>query len=265
MSELLIFILLFVSSVLAGISNAVAGGGTFFTFPVFLLAGLPPVVATASNMIAVWPGHVLAGFGYRQELKAFSHNIKTSIFVALAGGLLGALLLSRINNLFFVKLIPALIFFATLLFAFGKPLSRYFSNQQTNTSTHNPGLLARVSEFLFAVYGGFFGAGLGIMMMAGLHMLGIHDIQANNALKNLLSGVISTVAAIFFAFSGLVYWPYTLVALIGAAIGGLAGARIAKSLPATWLRRVVIVFGLFLSLYYFLKYYDFDTLINYWF
>lgn len=255
MPELSTLALLFFSGILAGISNAIAGGGTFFTFPVFLAAGVPPVIANASNAVAVWPGHALAVIGYREELRAFSGGIRTSIFIAILGGAVGALLLTYIGNKSFMKLIPFLILFATILFAFGGVLSRRVNSKSSGRSFASPSLVTQLCEFSFAVYGGFFGAGMGIMLMAGLHMLGVHDIQVNNALKNFLAAVVTSIAVCIFAFSGLVAWPYTLLAFSGAVIGGLAGAYIARWLSAIWLRRIVISLGLFLSIYYFIKYY----------
>lgn len=255
MPDISIAIILFATGVLAGISNAIAGGGTFFTFPAFLSAGISPVVANASNAIAVWPGHALAVVGYRRELRHSSKGMGTSIILALLGGIVGALLLVYVDNKAFSKLIPFLIFFATVLFAFGRSLGAWLNARTAASALANPSLFSRTCEFLFAVYGGFFGAGLGIMLMAGLLMLGVHNVQENNALKNLLAAVVTSVAAIVFSVSGLVSWPHTAIAFVGAVIGGLLGARLARALSAVWLRRMVIMVGLGLSVHYFVQYY----------
>ena len=251
-----ITLLLLITGVLAGMSNAIAGGGTFFTFPAFLASGIPPVVANASNAVAVWPGHALAVVGYRQELTRFSASIVGSVIIAFSGGVVGALLLIYVGNTAFAKLIPFLILCAALLFASGRSLGSWLSVRTVGVDRMRPTLVARLVEFLFAVYGGFFGAGLGIMLMAGLLILGVHDLQANNALKNLLAAIINTVAVLVLAVSGLVSWPLTIVAFIGAVLGGLLGARVARVLPVVWLRRVVVAIGLVLSVYYFSKYYN---------
>lgn len=256
MSELLTVVLLFSTGVLAGISNAVAGGGTFFTFPVFLGTGIPPVVANASNAVAVWPGHAFAVVEYRRELRQLAGGIPGSVVTALLGGAAGALLLTFTGNDVFIRAIPFLLLFATLLFAFGGQFAALFKRWGHDPDGQSPGWAARTIEFLFTVYGGFFGAGLGIMLMAGMHMLGMHDVQANNALKNLLAGAVTSIAVCVFALSGLVHWGYTAAAFAGAIVGGLAGARIARWLPALWLRRIVIGFGVFLTSYYFFKYYS---------
>lgn len=247
---------MFATGILAGVSNAVAGGGTFFTFPVFIGTGIPPVVANASNAVAVWPGHAFAVVEYRRELRRLAGRIPGSIVTALLGGAVGALMLTVVSNDAFSRAIPFLILFATLLFAFGGRIGACFNRNGVGGAdgmAAGPG--SRALEFLFTVYGGFFGAGLGIMLMAGMHMMGLHDVQANNALKNLLACVVTSIAVCVFALSGLVHWTYTAAAFTGAIIGGLAGARIARWLPAVWLRRVVIGFGLFLTVFYFYKYY----------
>ncbi len=255
MPELPIMALLFLAGILAGISNAVAGGGTFFTFPIFLLAGIPPVVANASNAVAVWPGHALAAVGYRKELRAFPHTMKGSMAVAVAGGVVGALLLAYLGDRAFSMLIPFLILFATLLFAFGKGVNRWIDGCTSTVSIQTPSLLTRGVEFLIAVYGGFFGAGLGIMLMGGLLLLGVHDIHTNNALKNLLGAIVTAVSVVVLAISGLVSWPHTLFAFLGAVLGGFLGVPVARLIPDMWLRRLVIIVGIFLSIYYFIKYY----------
>lgn len=194
--------------------------------------------------------------GYRRELSRCSASIVGSIIVVLSGGVVGALLLIYVGDTAFSKLIPFLILFATLLLASGRSMGSWLSARTIGANHTRPSLLTRLVEFLFAVYGGFFGAGLGIMLMAGLLILGVHDLQANNALKNLLAAIANTVAVLVLAVSGLVSWSLTIVAFIGAMLGGLLGARVARVLPAVWLRRVVVAIGLVLSVYYFGKYYD---------
>ena len=256
MPEPWITLLLLTTGVLAGMCNVIAGGGTFFTFPAFLASGIPPVVANASNAVAVWPGHALAVVGYRRELSRCSASIVVSIIVVLSGGVVGALLLTYVGDTAFSRLIPFLILFATLLLASARSMGSWLSARTFGANHTRPSLLTRLVEFLFAVYGGFFGAGLGIMLMAGLLILGVHDLQANNALKNLLAAIANTVAVLVLAVSGLVSWSLTIVAFIGAMLGGLLGVRVARVLPAVWLRRVVVAIGLVLSVYYFGKYYD---------
>jgi uncharacterized membrane protein YfcA len=251
--ETITLLMLFSAGIAAGMCNAVAGGGTFFSFPVFLATGIPPIVANASNSIAVWPGNVMAVINYRKQLMAHAGEIKTTIFISFIAGVMGAILLFYTGNAAFEKMIPYLILLATLLFMFGGKLKALFT-PSGGTEQLKPSIMTRMFEFVVALYGGFFGGGLGIMLMASLQLTGFRDIHLNNALKNLLGAVISFAAFIIFSFSGIVHWPYTLVAFTGAIIGGFLGARLAKSLSAKYLRIVVIAFGCCLTVYYFYKY-----------
>lgn len=242
--------MLAVAGVVAGGVNAIAGGGTFFSFPALLAVGLPPVVANASNAVAVWPGHVAAVPAYRDRLRAVRHGLVTRVAVALVGGALGAWLLLASGDRLFAGLIPWLIGLATLLFAFGNRLGRLIPPRAPGAGLSLPALAV---EFLFAVYGGYFGAGLGVLLMAALALLGHDDVQEANALKNLMSAAIKTVAVLVFAFAGVIAWPATLVMVAGSFAGGYFGARLAQRIPALWLKRVVVVFGAALTVHYFLK------------
>src|SRR5690606_22319033 len=155
----------------------------------------------------------------------------------------------------FELLIAFLLLVATLLFAAGEKVNRWIAAHAHNTRGRAAMLMEQSCLFAFSLYGGFFGAGLGVILMAGLLILGVTDLAANNALKNFLSAVITSVAVIVFALSGLVSWTHTVAAFSGAAVGGLLGARIAHLLSPQWLRRVVIGVGSVLSLYYFYQYY----------
>ena len=243
-------ITLFLAGVLAGVCNAVAGGGTLFTFPAFVAAGVPPVVANASNAVAVWPGHALAVVAYRRELAELIAGIRGTLIVTVCGGLVGALLLTIIDNAAFSRLVPFLILLATALFAFGGPINRWLHRRAWSPTNGRPGLPIRLFECLAGIYGGFFGAGLGVMVMAGLQILGVSDLQTNNALKNLIATAVTSVAVLVLVVSGLVSWPHTLVAVAGALLGGYGGARVARVVPAGYLRVAVITVGLGLTLYY---------------
>lgn len=243
--------LLFGAGILAGVLNAIAGGGSFVTFPVLLSTGIPPLVANATNAVAVWPGHALAMYANRHELQNCSRGISGSIVAALSGGAVGAILLGYVGNDRFRSLIPSLILFATALFAFGPAINQKLASRTRRIKLTRSELLVRSGEFLLAVYGGFFGAGLGILLMSGLQVLRDEDIQTSNSLKNLLATVIGTVSVAVLFLSGWVsmahaVWPFT-----GAVIGGVFGAKISRRMSASWLRRAVIVVGLALSAYYF--------------
>lgn len=206
----------------AGVCNAIAGGGTLFSFPIFLSLGLPPVLANASNLVAVWPGNALATVGYRKELRGTTHNLIASGLAAFAGGAAGAYLLAKVGNSAFVKLIPLLLLAATVVFALGPYANRWLSNHSLQkSSTRSFGTLGYCGILIFSIYGGFFGAGLGVMLMAGLIMLGVQDPQQNNAMKNLLATIVTSVATAVFAISDLIVWPHTACAFVGATAGGL--------------------------------------------
>lgn len=244
--------LLIITGFIAGVCNAIAGGGTFFTLPIFLAAGLPPVLANASNAVAVWPGHILASVGYREVLRQDRRLLLKSAAIGLAGALVGAYALSTVGNARFRVMIPWLILLATVLFASGARLHAFFNTLQSNRalSLTHPNGCGVLIQFILAVYGGFFSAGLGVMLMAMLMAFGIHDMQRNNAYKNALASVISTVAIVIFIAQGLVNWSHALPAFASGIIGGVVGAKLAQRLSAHFLKKIVIAIGLTLSIYY---------------
>ena len=239
---------LFVAGVIAGSVNAIAGGGTFFTFPALLAAGLPPVVANASNAVAVWPGHAVAALGYRKELATTKSRLFGSSVIALLGGSVGALLLLRTGDATFTVLIPALLLLATLVFAFKRRLQTVLALLRPAYAHRRMALWSW--EFAIAVYGGYFGAGLGVLMMAGLALTGLRDVHQLNALKNLLSTLISSIAVALFVLAGAISWPHAAIALVGSVVGGWLGVRLAKRISVRWLERAVVTIGGLLSLYY---------------
>ena len=243
---------------LAGAMNALAGGGTFFSFPALLAAGVPPVTANASNTVALWPASLSSAWVYRRELARHREWVIALTIVAAIGGVAGGLLLLAISNKAFTQLIPWLLLVATALFAFSKQISGLvvrtkarFGIQQTDDQPHSKGGL--FFQFLVTIYGGFFGAGQGILTLAALAIQGIENIQELNALKNWISAVTYTVSAITFIIAGAIDWPYTLLMVITATLGGMVGAHIARYLPAHWLKRLVIAVGSVMTVIYFFK------------
>ncbi len=242
---------LFGAGLLGGAANAVAGGGTFFTFPVLLAVGLPPVTATASNAVAIWPGHAFGALGYRREIAGLGRRVLPRCAVALLGGLIGAGLLIRLGDAVLRPLIPWLLLVATLLFAFSGPLRARLA------AARGPALpgAAAAFELAVAVYGGYFGAGLGVLMMAALLLTGMTDVQRVNGLKNVLATLVTGVSLAVFAGAGAVAWPQTLAVMAGAVGGGLLGAALARRVSPVWLQRTVVAVGLVLSIYYFVRIY----------
>ncbi len=231
------------AGLVAGVANALAGGGTFFSFPVFVALGLPPVVANASNAVAVLPAHPLAAWRERALLAA--HPLPWRwLGLACLGGVLGAGLLLQVGNAGFAGLIAPLLGLATLMFALGPWLAGRVQRV--------PGL-AGLAVFAVSVYGGFFSAGLGVMMMAALHMAGVQATHLNNAQKNLLAGMVSVVAVVCWVVQGLVAWPWVWPALAGSVAGGWLGGTLAQRLPAHWLRALVLLTGSGLTVFFALK------------
>ncbi|HTN65327.1 MAG TPA: sulfite exporter TauE/SafE family protein [Burkholderiaceae bacterium] len=236
---------------LAGAMNSVAGGGTFFSFPALLAAGVPPVTANASNSVALWPASLSGAWAYRKELARYKRYLIPMGIVSLLGGVGGGLLLLSTRDATFSKLIPWLLLFATILFAFSGRISQWLRGAHAGKPENTPGALA--GHAVVSVYGGFFGAGMGILMLASLAMAGHDDVHEINAIKNLLSAVIYSVTVTTFVIAGAVSWPYTLIMLATATLGGYWGASVARKIPALWLRRFIIAVGFLLTVFYFYK------------
>lgn len=242
---------------LAGGMNAIAGGGTFFSFPAMLMVGIPPVTANASNSVALWPASVSSAWAYRRE--ALRHGRWAAILgvVSLVGGLCGSLLLLATSNAAFSKLIPWLLLVATMLFAFSAQVSRavvWAKGHMGLQSRDGPGGVGGVIfQTCVGIYGGFFGAGMGILTLAALSIQGIEDPQELNALKCFTSAINYSIAAVTFIIAGAIDWPFTLIAMVTAGIGGYIGAHVAKRLPGHWLKRIVIAVGATLTVVYFVK------------
>ena len=252
----------------AGAANSVAGGGTFFSFPALLAVGVPPVLANASNSVALWPGSLTGAWAYRLELSRYKRYLLPMGLASLLGGMAGGLLLLAAGDARFAALIPWLLAFATLLFALSPQISKALKQMRQRRAPDTPGRPAAAAQdgshgagapggwlvqLLVSIYGGFFGAGMGILMMASLAISGHEDMQHINALKNLLSAVIYSVTVVTFIVAGAVSWPHTLVMLLTASAGGYLGARMARKIQGPWLRRVVIAVGAALTVYYFYK------------
>lgn len=239
-------ILLFLAGVTAGAVNAVAGGSSFITFPALLFAGLPPLAANATNYIALLPGNLMALPAYRRELAAMTGRIIAPLILAGAGGLGGAALLLALGNEVFRAFTPWLMLGATLIFAFAPVLRRALV--RSGLSEHR-GLAAAVLTVI-SVYGGYFGAGMGAIMLGVLSVLGIDDLNRANAMKNLLITALSVTAAVLYVFSGEVSWYHAAIMALGAGVGGFGGATIARQVPQRAVRNAIIVFSGGLSIWF---------------
>jgi uncharacterized membrane protein YfcA len=241
-------VVIFVSSFFAGMVNSVAGGGTLLTFPTLVFLGINPIVANATNAVGLWPGSFAGMLGFRKDMVGTRHWIMLLIWPSIAGGAAGAILLLRTPTKVFSEIAPILVLLATFLLAVQDPISRRFGSPGSDHDAPRWTVGAIVGQFLVALYGGFFGAGIGIMMLATLGLLGLTDIHRMNGLKNLFAICINGVAAIYFIVSGAVLWPEALVMALGAVAGGFGGAGIAHRLGRTFVRRLVIAIGIVSSL-----------------
>lgn len=247
--EFLDALLLFVAAMLGGGLSAVAGGATFFTFPALLFVGLPPLAANATNFVALVPSNIAALPAYGAELRAIGPGLFGLMAVAGLGGFAGAILLLAMGGGVFATLVPYLLGVATVLFAAAPYLRRWFRSPHDPAKRNVP--LAMMLLFGYSVYGGYFGAGLGQIMLAALMLYGVEDFHLANALKNGVISAISLVAVCVYGLSGAVAWPEAIVMMTGAAIGGFFGGRMSKHVPQRVLRYGVIGFGLFLTIFYF--------------
>lgn len=232
----------------AGAINSVAGGGTLLSFPTMLWVGLPPITANATNTVALWPGSLGGVIGFRRELRGVRDLALLLLGPSLAGGIAGALLLLRTPSHLFEHLAPYLVLAATLLLAAQEPIGRRLPRRGEPAA---PGARSRTwaagavaFQFVVALYGGYFGAGMGILMLAALGLLGLSDIHQMNGLKNLLAIAINGVAAAYFIAAGAIVWNVAIVMAIASIIGGLTGARVAHRVGREVIRRTVIVIGL---------------------
>ncbi len=243
---------LILAAAAAGAINAVAGGGTIITFPVLLFYGTDPKVANATSTVALVIGTAGSIFGFRGQLAAVRPWLVRFVPVSLAGGLIGSVLLTRTSSAAFARFVPFLILFATLLFLAQGAFRRLAVAEAGATRGGGRQLLvAVVFQFLVSIYGGYFGAGIGILMLASLGFLGLTDIHEMNALKNVLGSLINVVAAVYFIAAGIVDWNKAGVMTIGALGGYYLGAHYSQRIPRDRVRGLITVIGLTISAYTF--------------
>jgi uncharacterized membrane protein YfcA len=242
----------FGAAFLAGAINSVAGGGTLVSFPALIWLGLNSVAANATSTVAIWPGTVGSAWGYRRELRGAEPRFLALIVPSLVGGLAGALLLRRTPTTTFDHLVPFLILFATLLFTVQEPIQRKLN---THAGGRHESRLwftgVMLFQLLVGLYGGYFGAGIGILMLAALSIMGLRDIHEMNGLKVVLGGSVNGIAAAYFIWAKMVYWPYVVLMAIAAITGGYGAAGVARRIGRTAVRRIVIAigFGMAISLF----------------
>jgi uncharacterized protein len=227
----------------------VAGGGTLISFPALIWMGLPSIVANATSAVAIWPGSLGGMLGYRRELRALPRQAYLLIAPSLLGGIIGAVLLRLTPTHLFDRLVPLLIVFATCLFIAQEAVQRVIKGRaghQAGSASWMMGAL--VFQFFVAMYGGYFGAGMGIMMLAALGILGYTDIHQMNGLKNLLALAINGIASLYFIWMGMIAWPEAVIMAAGAIAGGYGGAGVARHIGPKAVRRIVIIIGFSMAL-----------------
>jgi len=239
-------IVVFIAGFIAGMINSVAGGGTLLSFPALVWIGRDPIVANVTNTVAIWPGSLGALLGFRRELGDSRRWMTMLAGPSVLGGFVGAVLLLQTPSRTFAAIVPYLILFATLLFAAQESMTRWLrlgDSYGPPHSRHPAWIAAMLFQFFVALYGGYFGAGIGILMLAALGLLGLHDIHQMNGLKNFFAICINFVAAVYFMCRGPVSWADAVVMSAGAVAGGYGGAGLGRRLGRVFVHRAVVVIG----------------------
>ena len=242
-------LVLMMAGCVAGLMNAIAGGGTLVTFPALISIGLPPIIANATSTVALLPATLGSTVGYRKRIQHISSWLKVFVPVSLVGGLIGGILLVQTPSRMFDAMVPFLILFATILFMAHSSFVRFLGTQSIHHTQHSKKWLygSMAFQFAVAVYGGYFGAGIGILMLASLGILGFEDVHEMNTLKVILGFLINVVAAVYFVFSGLVSWPDAFIMACGTIVGGYSGAHFAQRVPQHAVRTAITAIGLIIS------------------
>ncbi|NJO84039.1 MAG: sulfite exporter TauE/SafE family protein [Blastochloris sp.] len=256
-------LVIFTAALLAGALNAVAGGGSFLTFPALVFVGIPDVEANVTNSLVLWPGSIASTGAYRNELLARRRTVLMLSIASLLGGIIGALLLldMRDQQETFRNIVPYLLLITTLLFAFGKYITRWLQKHINMTEESRLALVSVVVlQCIISVYGGFFGGGMGVMMLAAYSLLGMSNIHIMNGIKSLVSVLIKGIAVLTFIYYdlfiydvGVIAWPQAIVMIVGATIGGYWGAAYARKLDPELVRRFAVAVGIIITILFFLR------------
>ena len=244
--------ILLAAAFVAGALNAVAGGGSFLTLPALVFTGVPPVVANATGTVALLPGYAAGAWGFKDDMQAPPGlSMKAVVLLALVGGAAGAALLLFTPDATFRKIVPWLLLAATAMFAFGPQLRAWASKGQASAAPS--AAKAAFGMLAVSIYGGYFNGGLGILLLALFGLLGQTNLNAMNGTKNLVSALLTAIAVAIYAAGGVVQWKQALIMMVAATLGGYLGARVARKIPANWLRGGIVVVGLVMAILFFLK------------
>jgi uncharacterized membrane protein YfcA len=242
-----------IAAVAAGLINALAGGGSLITFPTLMAVGIPPVMANVTNTVALCPGYLGATLAQKKDLHGQQKRIRLLLPSAVIGGIIGGILLLNSSDKVFERLIPFLILLAAALLAFQDTLRSWLQRRQGDENGHIPEIFAVLPIALASIYGGYFGAGLGVIELAILGLFLKDNLTRLNALKQLLSLVVNVAASCFFFFSNQVYWSAAIVVAIGSLIGGLLGGKIARIISPSYLRQTVVILSIITAIVYWLR------------
>jgi uncharacterized protein len=249
---------LIVAAFIAGVLNAVAGGGSFLSFPALLATGIQPVQANATNTVALWPGQITSIAAYREDIRKNTRLVMPMSLAGLIGGTIGAIVLLNTPQTTFLRLVPWLLLVAATLFAISRPILRWLDHravtrhQRAGTQPQPPRRrLVFLCTVVVCCYIGYFGAGAGFLIITLLSLFGIEDLNEINALKVVSTSMANGVAFLIFVVSGNVEWRYCLMAMVACAIGGYTSARFARLVPQSVLRTLVIVIGFGMAAWFF--------------
>jgi uncharacterized membrane protein YfcA len=251
-----VLFLLFLAAAAGGGLNAVAGGGSFICLPALIWAGVPAVSANVTTTLAMWPGSISSAVAYRSDIGQVDRPLITLSVVCLVGGMLGGYLLVRTSDTGFLRLLPWLMLVAAATFTFSGPLTAWIRDRAPRLDgpvRHRPlPWWALALQLVIATYGGYFGGGIGIMMLAGFAMAGLTDIHEMNGLKAVLAVFINGVALVEFIVHGVIAWTPGLVMVAGAIVGGYGGASLARRIRQRLVRQFIVAVGWSMTIYFFL-------------
>ena len=237
------------ASFIAGIINSIAGGGSFLTFPALVFTGVPTIAANATSAVAVFPGYLSGALGFAKELKEYPKSkFLLLITLSIMGGIGGSLLLLITPASVFSYIIPWLLGFATLLFAFGDFVAKW-----AKKNSNSNGFLGNLATLIVCIYGGYFNGGLGIILLALFSTLGMRDIHLMNGLKNIMSFALSAASVVTFAIAGIVFWQQAIIMMIAATIGGYFGVVVARKLSKDTIRMIIVIIGLIMTVIFGIK------------
>ena len=237
------------ASFIAGIINSIAGGGSFLTFPALVFTGVPTIAANATSAVAVFPGYLSGALGFSKELKEYPKSkFLLLITLSIMGGIGGSLLLLITPASVFSYIIPWLLGFATLLFAFGDFVAKW-----AKKNSNSNGFLGNLTTLIVCIYGGYFNGGLGIILLALFSTLGMRDIHLMNGLKNIMSFALSAASVVTFAIAGIVFWQQAIIMMIAATIGGYFGVVVARKLSKDTIRMIIVIIGLIMTVIFGIK------------